>query len=81
MADFEHAEYGMTRFPPNVEQITVRHETACSWLIVRRNELELKFPLSHDDRRHLAGLLTAETVKMAQDLTTGAWVPASAQSA
>jgi hypothetical protein len=58
---FSHAEKGMTRFPPNVEQITVEHETFCSWLIVRRNDTTLKFPLSEDDCGYLAALLTSRS--------------------
>jgi hypothetical protein len=59
MADFSHAETGMTRFPPNIEQLKVRHESAVTWLVVRRNDLELKFPMNDDDCRHLANLLLA----------------------
>lgn len=55
---FEHGESGLTRFPPNVEQIAVRRESGAMWLVVRRNDLELRFPLSADDCRHLATLLT-----------------------
>jgi hypothetical protein len=51
---FEHAEIGLTRFPPNVEQITVRRESGVIWLIARRNETELKFPLMADDCQHLS---------------------------
>jgi hypothetical protein len=54
---FSHAEKGMTRFPPNVEQISVEHESLRTWLIVRRNDVKLKFPLSESDCRHLAALL------------------------
>jgi hypothetical protein len=62
MADlFMHAEKGMTRFPPNVEQIRVERESACTWLIVRRNEMTLKFPLTDDDCEHLAALLTGSS--------------------
>jgi hypothetical protein len=57
MTDFSYGEIGMTRFPPNVEQLEVRRESAVTWLIVRRNDLELKFPMNDDDCRHLAGLL------------------------
>jgi hypothetical protein len=59
MADFSHAENGMTRFPPNVEQLKVMRESGVIWLIVRRNNLELKFPMNDDDCRYLAGLLIA----------------------
>lgn len=56
---FSHGEIGLTRFPPNVEQLTIRRETAVTWLVARRNDVELKFPLDADDCRHLAGLLLA----------------------
>lgn len=55
--EFSHAEMGMTRFPPNVEQITVERESACTWLVVRRNDTTLRFPLNAADCRHLAALL------------------------
>jgi hypothetical protein len=65
MADpFIHAEKGMTRFPPNVEQITVERESLCTWLIARRNETTLKFPLTDDDCNHLAALLTRREGKL-----------------
>jgi hypothetical protein len=54
---FKHAETGMTRFPPNVEQIRVERESLRTWLIVRRNDTTLKFPLTEDDCEHLAALL------------------------
>jgi len=57
MAEFSHAESGMTRFPPNVEQITVEHESTRTWLVTRRNDLELRFPLNEADCRYLADLL------------------------
>lgn len=47
----------MTRFPPNIEQITVATEGETVWLKARRNEVELAFPLSRDDALHLAKLL------------------------
>src|SRR3979411_2564085 len=55
--EFSHAENGMTRFPPNVEQISVEHESLRTWLIVRRNDISLRFPLCEADCRHLASLL------------------------
>ncbi len=55
---FAHAENGMTRFPPNVEQILVERESLRTWLIVRRNDMKLKFPLTDDDCEYLAALLT-----------------------
>jgi hypothetical protein len=47
----------MTRFPPNIEQLSVKHDPTVTWLVARRNEIELKFPLNEEDRRHLARLL------------------------
>lgn len=58
---FEHSEAGMTRFPPNVEQITVRRDHTVTWIIMRRNDLELRFRLNADDCRHLANLLKSPT--------------------
>ena len=55
--EFSLAENGLTRFPPNVEQISVEHESICSWLVTRRNDVVLRFPLSDVARRHLADLL------------------------
>jgi hypothetical protein len=57
IAEFSHAEKGMTRFPPNIEQITIEHETTRTWLICRRNDIVLRFPLNESDCRHLAALL------------------------
>ncbi len=57
MSDFSHAERGMTRFPPNVEQITIEKETSMVWLIARRNDTILRFPLQEADCRHLSKLL------------------------
>lgn len=58
MVEFTHAEQGLTRFPPNVEQIAIRRESAVTWLVARRNDVELRFPLKHEDCKHLADLLT-----------------------
>jgi hypothetical protein len=55
---FSHAEKGMTRFPPNVEQITIERESVVTWLLARRNDVTLRFPLTSDDCSHLAALLT-----------------------
>jgi hypothetical protein len=55
---FLHGDIGLTRFPPNVEQLRVERASGRTWLIVRRNDLELRFPLSPADCRHLARLLT-----------------------
>jgi hypothetical protein len=57
IAEFSHAEKGMTRFPPNIEQIGVEHESTRTWLICRRNDTVLRFPLNEADCRHLAALL------------------------
>jgi hypothetical protein len=60
MERFSHADFGMTRFPPNVEQITVRREGGVAVLGARRNELKLEFPLQRSDCEHLAQLLLKE---------------------
>lgn len=60
MVDFFHAESGMTRFPPNVEKLTVQRDPTVTWLVARRNDIELKFPLNEDDRRHLAKLILGD---------------------
>ena len=58
MVRFSHAEDGLTRFPPNVEQIRIEHAPgSISWLIARRNDVELWFPLYEEDLHHLAKLL------------------------
>jgi hypothetical protein len=57
---FSHAEKGLSRFPPNIEQITVEHDPLRTWLVVRRNDTQLRFPLNEDDCHHLAKLLTGE---------------------
>ncbi|KAB2918490.1 MAG: hypothetical protein F9K29_07945 [Hyphomicrobiaceae bacterium] len=59
IAEFFHAENGMTRFPANVEQLRVESGPAHCWLIARRNDVELRFLLREQDRRFLAGLLVA----------------------
>jgi hypothetical protein len=59
--DFSHVEKGLTRFPPNVEQIRIERESTCTWLIARRNEVELRFPLGPGDCEHLAELLRRPT--------------------
>ena len=56
MSDFSHASSGMTRFPPNVEQLSIERESTVTWLIARRNDVELRFPLKEEDRRHFARL-------------------------
>jgi hypothetical protein len=60
MASFSYADSGMTRFPPNIEQLTIQRDSAVTWLIARRNDTELRFPLNEDDRRHLARLLLGD---------------------
>jgi hypothetical protein len=56
--EFSLGEKSLTRFPPNVEQITVERESLRTWLITRRNDVILRFPLTDDDCQHLAALLT-----------------------
>ena len=58
-SSFVLAEGGLTRFPPNVEQISVEREAARTWLVTRRNDVVMRFPLDDRDRLHLAALLTA----------------------
>jgi hypothetical protein len=59
--DFRHADSALTRFPPNVEQISVEWETLFTWLVVRRNDVTLRFPLRETDCQHLAALLLHQT--------------------
>jgi hypothetical protein len=59
--DFSHVEKGLTRFPPNVEQIRIERESTCIWLIARRNDVELRFSLAPIDCEHLAELLRGRT--------------------
>jgi len=56
--EFSHAEFGLTRFPPDVEQITVERESIWTWLVARRNDVTLRFPLTDADCNYLAKLLT-----------------------
>jgi hypothetical protein len=58
--DFSHAENGITRFPPNIEQLRIERDSMVTWLVARRNEVELRFPLKEDDRRYLARLLLGD---------------------
>lgn len=60
IAEFSHAESGMTRFPPNVEAITIERGPTRWWLIARRNDVVLRFPLNEDDRRFLARLILGD---------------------
>jgi hypothetical protein len=62
--EFSHAELGLTRFPPNIEQITIEREACRTWLIMRRNDLELRFPLTDENCRHLASLLSGERYRL-----------------
>ncbi len=75
MEEFSHAKSGMTRFPPNVEQVTVNHESTRTWLKVRRNDVELQFPMNDGDCQHLASLLirqsAAVTATARQDSYSG----------
>ncbi len=57
-APFSHTPCDMTRFPPNVEQITVKVESACVWPRVRRNDISMEFPLGFDGAEHLIRLLS-----------------------
>jgi hypothetical protein len=56
-AEFRHAERGLARNPPNIETITVEYGALHTWLVARRNDVELRFPLREADCRHLAALL------------------------
>lgn len=57
-APFQLAEKGMTRFPPNIEQISVRVDGyGGKRLIARRNDVELSFNLEPSDVEHLIKLL------------------------
>lgn len=65
ISEFSHTDRGMTRFPPNVEQISVERSPSRYWLVARRNDTELRFPLNEDDRRHLAALLLGDLLPSA----------------
>jgi len=56
---FSHGETGMTRFPPNVESISVRVESSRAWLIVSRNDTSLTFAMGAADALELAKRLQA----------------------
>ena len=58
--DFHHAVAGMTRFPPNVEQISVEREHTRMWLVTRRNDVVLRFPLTDADCEYLVRLLRGQ---------------------
>lgn len=68
--EFELAEKGMTRFPPNIEQISVECRPICRWLIVRRNDVTLRFPLTDAACRHLAELLIRDPADVVSDVGT-----------
>ena len=57
---FSQSEKGITRWPPNIEQIRIERDSLRVWLIARRNDVELRFPLEQNDCEHLAALLLAE---------------------
>jgi hypothetical protein len=57
---FEHGQIGLTRFPPNVEQLSVVRDVSVMWLVARRNDVELRFPLTEEDCVHLANLLIGQ---------------------
>jgi len=55
----------------------VKHEAALTWLVVRRNDLELKFPLNDSDCQHFVRLLAPKSGSvLIQDLYSGAFVEA-----
>ncbi len=56
---FRHGETNLTRFPPNVEVIKVEVSGPTAWLVTRRNDTELRFPLAGQDCRFLAEKLQA----------------------
>lgn len=58
-AVFIQGEHGLTRFPPNIEQILVEHQPLFTLISMRRNDVTLKFALRNADREHLAALLLA----------------------
>lgn len=62
IARFCHAQRGMTRFPPNVESLTVERAGGWVWLVARRNDAEMRFPLAPEDVEHLVTLLKGEAI-------------------
>ncbi|MGA4550565.1 hypothetical protein [Methylorubrum aminovorans] len=56
---FSHGQTSLTRFPPNVERISVEVDGAHAWLVTRRNDVELRFPLVGQDCRFLADQLVS----------------------
>lgn len=56
---FQHGASSLTRFPPNVEVIRVEVAGPTAWLVARRNDVEMRFPLAGQDCRFLAGQLQA----------------------
>lgn len=76
---FYHSFGAMTRFPPNVESIAIDDGPAVFWLVVRRNDRELRFALSDSDRRHLASLLLRTLPAVPDPLPEGLDDPAPAE--
>ncbi|WP_292223927.1 hypothetical protein [Brevundimonas sp.] len=58
ISPFHHSQSGMTRYPPNVEQLTVEKQGSFWILTARRNDVTLRFPLDETDRTKLAALLS-----------------------
>lgn len=56
---FQHGVSSLTRFPPNVEVIRVEVSGPTAWLVARRNDVEIRFPLAGEDCRFLASQLQA----------------------
>ena len=52
------ADRGMTRFPPNVESLSVEWSGDTAILAARRNDTVLRFPLDVETRLHLVRLLS-----------------------
>lgn len=55
--EFSLGESGLTRFPPNVEQLGVETGPTHVWLTARLNDVKLRFPLRPADVEHLCSLL------------------------
>lgn len=54
---FHHAPAGLTRFPLNVEQISVIGTRDRVFITMRRNDVYLQFSLTRADCEHLAAML------------------------
>ncbi len=62
-SNFTHAELAITRFPPNIEQVSVKHcEDGIAYLTARQNNIKLEFRLNREDRKHLMHLLSGQTL-------------------